>query len=845
MLKIDFCFLKVDSSVFPARRKEDATAEMCQAMGVSRAIINNVIFCHQEESNWPLDVDAKVKKNFDDIFGTNDYNRVIDELKKKMKDREVTKKVMQEELKLKQHIKLQADQMNEKLRRCEQAIAKNKAEIDAIEEKLKPIRERIVEISQRESKASEIYKQEIQLKEKIQANENNQKAYKGRIKKLFEGDISALQQEIRDFQTNVNKVKDDNETVDTNISQLKQNYEQTEEKIQRLERDKVQLQQQIQQEQEKVSERAKFLQDIGPKVGISVASEIENEPNNVVQGVIDQIRDNVNTKDETLKKLKETHEQMEKMSQEKVDAARDKKTKTDASITGKVNEIKNHEHEIGENEKKINLIEASATKLKDVEEKIVKIDGDLSSFNSQTHFTQMETSINSFKTRRDTIQREADELDDKIDQLNAVSNILNEISYKEKQLVSIESDFKRIKNKHTENLTRIFPNKTIDRDFKREVQRRHDQLVSAVKEINENLNKKQRILLQGKAKHQHLRTSLSDKEDELKRGEEDIYSRCQSEEFEEVKARTKEKVEKFQIELGANRASETFFKKYITDLNDRSCCPLCHNDMTGPGKDDLIEELTGKVHSLPEKVRQQEQQLVREERKWHELLALGPTIDRVKKLQEEISTLKQEIRALDDTMKETQAEIEDAEMCLSSPEEEKCIANTMLADMSSLDRFKFDLDKLQTEIQSLKGRLPADQANENLDQLKAKKKSIQDELRELRVKIEQSQKQIEENQRKLQGLQDKRNKLLEVKYKLQENAHTLPQLKQRLEQLKRNIESARQELIQLNRELDVAKDELKHLEDQKQKEKSKNKSILDHATNEKQQVDQLFRDIRR
>lgn len=478
-----------------------------------------------------------------------------------------------------------------------------------------------------------------------------------------------------------------------------------------------------------------------------------------------------------------------------------------------------------------------------MEEKIAKIDSDLTSFNSQTHFSQMETNIKNFKTRRDTIQHEADALDDKIDQLNAVSSILNEISYKQNQLSGIETDFKRIKNKQADNLARIFPNKTLEYDFKREVQRKHDQLVSAAKEINENLSVKQRLLLQATEKHQHLRKSLVDKEEEMKRSEEAIYSQCQSDEFEEVKARTKEKVEKLQLELGANRASETLFKKYITDLSDRSCCPLCHNDMTGPSKDDLIEELTGKIRTLPEKVRQQEQQLVRDGRKYDELLALGPTIDRVKKLREEIDTLKQDIRKLDDTMKETQSEIEDAEMCLASPDEEKSITNNMMADMTSLDRFKYEIDKLQTEMRSLKNRLPANQANENLEELKARKKSLQDELRELRVKIEEGEKQIDENQRKLQGLQEKRNKLLDVKYKLQENAHTLPQLKQRLEQLKRNIESTRQDLMRQERELVVAKDELKRVEDEKYKEKTRNKSILDHATTEKQQVDQLFRDI--
>lgn len=42
--------------------------EISYQLGVSKAILENVIFCHQEESNWPLSEPAALKKKFDDIF---------------------------------------------------------------------------------------------------------------------------------------------------------------------------------------------------------------------------------------------------------------------------------------------------------------------------------------------------------------------------------------------------------------------------------------------------------------------------------------------------------------------------------------------------------------------------------------------------------------------------------------------------------------------------------------------------------------------------------------------------------------------------------------------------------
>lgn len=42
--------------------------EISYQLGVSKAILENVIFCHQEESNWPLSEPSALKKKFDDIF---------------------------------------------------------------------------------------------------------------------------------------------------------------------------------------------------------------------------------------------------------------------------------------------------------------------------------------------------------------------------------------------------------------------------------------------------------------------------------------------------------------------------------------------------------------------------------------------------------------------------------------------------------------------------------------------------------------------------------------------------------------------------------------------------------
>lgn len=63
-----------------------------EKLGVSPAILDAVIFCHQDESLWPMSEPAALKKRFDEIFEAMKYSKVIDNFKvlRKRKGEELT-----------------------------------------------------------------------------------------------------------------------------------------------------------------------------------------------------------------------------------------------------------------------------------------------------------------------------------------------------------------------------------------------------------------------------------------------------------------------------------------------------------------------------------------------------------------------------------------------------------------------------------------------------------------------------------------------------------------------------------------------------------------------------------
>ncbi|KAG8348383.1 RAD50 DNA repair-like protein [Trypanosoma vivax] len=74
---------KVVSSAYRANDVDRAIPDM---LGVSAAVLEHVIFCHQEDGNWPLSPPKDVKKIFDEIFAATRYVLALDRLRENSKE---------------------------------------------------------------------------------------------------------------------------------------------------------------------------------------------------------------------------------------------------------------------------------------------------------------------------------------------------------------------------------------------------------------------------------------------------------------------------------------------------------------------------------------------------------------------------------------------------------------------------------------------------------------------------------------------------------------------------------------------------------------------------------------
>jgi DNA repair protein RAD50 len=146
------------------KRVEQVNNEMSCAMGVSKAILNNVIFCHQEDSNWPLDEGKKLKEKFDAIFGTTEYNKGIAKIIKIRKIHQDEQKLCIQEKKFLEETKKDADHKNLILQNLKEKHALMENEVENLNAQLVPLDEQMQKLLEKHQKIGALQGKQTILK---------------------------------------------------------------------------------------------------------------------------------------------------------------------------------------------------------------------------------------------------------------------------------------------------------------------------------------------------------------------------------------------------------------------------------------------------------------------------------------------------------------------------------------------------------------------------------------------------------------------------------------------------------------------------------------------------------
>ena len=137
----------------------DIDKQVPDNLGISHSILDNVIFCHQDESTWPIGDPTVMKKKLDDIFSSTKYNKALLGLK-------ASKKEISSDLKLK--IQQLSFFLKEKLKKDE-IVKKIELYTEEVEKKNLKIKTFGDEIARLTSKL-QVMHADLKIYEKLESN---------------------------------------------------------------------------------------------------------------------------------------------------------------------------------------------------------------------------------------------------------------------------------------------------------------------------------------------------------------------------------------------------------------------------------------------------------------------------------------------------------------------------------------------------------------------------------------------------------------------------------------------------------------------------------------------------
>ena len=202
-------------------RCADITTQCCQLMNVTPAVLNNVIFCHQENSLWPLDEGKKLKEKFDEIFDAQKYNKCTELFRKHCKTKHLEVKFLENELKNRKEKKDYVNAKTQTLQDKETKLEGLASDIETKDEELSGVRNRMNEILELEGTLSQL-QTELTKKETMKKGiVEEQKTIKKGLAFEFEGSDEDLRNKINTFENDRQK----EESLISNLETRKSEFE--------------------------------------------------------------------------------------------------------------------------------------------------------------------------------------------------------------------------------------------------------------------------------------------------------------------------------------------------------------------------------------------------------------------------------------------------------------------------------------------------------------------------------------------------------------------------------------------------------------------------------------------
>ncbi|KAM6475112.1 DNA repair protein RAD50 isoform 2-T2 [Liasis olivaceus] len=778
--------------------------EMIAALGVSKSVINNVIFCHQEESNWPLSEGKALKQKFDEIFSATRYIKALETLRQvRLKQSQRVKECLVELKYLKQN-KEKAQEIQNQLSNREIQLAASKENVRYIENQLEPLKNSLMEIEQNLVKVMRLDNESKALESRRKQMEKDHQDLQQKMEKVFQGSDEQLREMYQNHQKNVRE-------KETRLTECQRELERINKEFQRFNREKSallveqgRLQLQADRYQQHIRTRDSLIQSLAAQLELEgfERAPLNERQINSFQRLVKERQD----KDmETANNLMREFGEKETMKQKQLDEIRDKKTGLERTIALKSDIQNKKQLELKNLKQELRQLEGSSNRLLELDQELTKAKHELVEAEKNCNVETLELEIKKLQGEKANLDSTLRKLDKEMEQLNLNTTVITQMDMLKKDKADKEDQIRKIKFRHNEELISLlgfFPTKNQLEDWI------HSR-VQIINQTRDKLAKLNKELVSAEQSKSHITTELRKKEEQLSTYEEKLFDVCGSQDFESDLNKLQHEIEKTSKQRAMLAGATAVYSQFITQLTDenQSCCPVCQRIFqTEAELQDVINDLQAKLRLAPDKLKATESELKKREKKRDDMISLKPFRQTVSELQEkDIPELRNKLQTLNREIQSLKSDIEEQEIFLGVNITEEESAKACLQDIIIMERDQTDLKDVERKIAQQATKLQGVDLVRTLLQVSQEKQEKKHQWDTVTSKIELKQTLKQDQQNQVQYLRCTVNELKAEKLQVSSCMQRQQQLEEQTVELTTEVQS-------LNREIEEAKEQLSPLE---------------------------------
>ncbi|NXS17112.1 RAD50 protein, partial [Mystacornis crossleyi] len=678
--------------------------EMISALGVSKPVLNNVIFCHQEESNWPLSEGKALKQKFDEIFSATRYIKALEALRQVRLKQSLKVKECQTELKYLKQNKEKAQEIQDHLSSREAQLAASKENVKSIESQLEPLKSSLAAVEQNLMEVMRLDNDKKALESRRRQMEKDNQDLKQKMEKVFQGTDEQLRERYQNHQRIVKekekRLLDCKRDLDRATKECQRFNSEKSELL--IERGRLQLQ--ADRHQEHIVTRDSLIQSLAAQLELD---GFEQAP--FTEGHIASfhrlVKERQERDTEAANRMMREFAQKEAMKQKQVDEIRDKKTGLERTIDLKSDIQNKKQAELKNLKCELQQLEGFSDRIRELDEEIGKTEHELEKAERNSNIETLEQEVQTLQNEKINLDKALRRLDQEMEQLNLHTTTITQMEMLKKDKAEKEDQIRKVKSRHSEELTSLlgyFPNKKQLEDWLHDKNKK----INQTRDMLANLNKQLSSVEYDKT---YASNELKKKEAQLSHHEAKLFDVCGSQDFDSDLNKLQDEIERSSKQRAVLAGATAVYSQFITQLTEenQSCCPVCQRVFqTEAELQDVISDLQSKLRLAPDKLKSTESDLKRKEKKRDEMMSLKPLRRTVVELQDkEIPDLRNKIQNANRDLTGLKGEIEEQESLLQTALSEEEGAKARLQDITLMERYQTDIRDIERKIAQQEAKL--------------------------------------------------------------------------------------------------------------------------------------------